>query len=115
MALQTFNWSPRNGPVGDIQFRTRSAQYGDGYEQVTGDGINSETQSWPLTFVGLNEDIRPILKFVREHGETRAFKWVNPLGELGLYRATQIKPTVMDFARMSLSVTFVTAFRAESS
>lgn len=113
MALETFNWSPRNGPTGDIKNRTRSAQYGDGYEQVTGDGINPETQSWPLTFVGMNSEIKPILKFVRSHGETRAFKWVNPLGELGLYRAIQIKPTQIDFARMSLSVTFVTAYRAE--
>lgn len=34
MALQTFTWSPRNGPVGDFKYRTSSVQYGDGYEAV---------------------------------------------------------------------------------
>lgn len=115
MALETFTWSPLNGPTADIQNRNRSAQYGDGYEQVVGDGINSESQSWPLTFTGLKTEIMPILAFVRAHAERRSFKWTNPLGELGLYRATQIKPTVIDFARMSLAVTFVTAYRAENS
>lgn len=115
MVLETFTWSPLNGPTADIQNRTRSAQYGDGYEQIVGDGINTEHQSWPLTFTGMKSEILPILAFVRAHRELRAFKWVNPLGELGLYRATQIKPTVIDFARMSLSVTFVTAYRAEST
>lgn len=113
MALQTFTWSPRNGPSADIQDRTRSVQYGDGYEQVTGDGINPETQSWPLTFTGLNADIKPILAFLRLHGERTSFKWTNPLGEVGLYRASQLKPTILDFARMTVTVTFVTAYRAE--
>lgn len=115
MVLETFTWSPLNGPTADIQYRNRSAQYGDGYEQIVGDGINSESQSWPLTFTGMKAEILPILAFIRAHGGRRSFKWVNPLGELGLYRATEIKPKVIDFARMSVSVTFVTAYRAENS
>ncbi|HBY9809075.1 TPA: phage tail protein [Klebsiella aerogenes] len=111
-ALETFDWSPLNGPTGDIKYATRSVQYGDGYDQVTGDGINPESQSWPLTFTGYKEDIMPILKFLRRHGEARSFIWVNPLGEMGLYRATQIKPQPLDFARMTVTVTFVTAYRA---
>lgn len=113
MALQTFTWSPRNGPTADIKYRTSSVQYGDGYEGVTGDGINPETQSWPLTFTGMNEDMKPVLSFLREHGEVKAFKWTNPLGELGLYRASLLKVTALDFARMTISVTFSTAYRAE--
>ena len=44
-ALETFDWSPLNGPTADIKYATRSVKYGDGYEQVTGDGINPESQS----------------------------------------------------------------------
>ena len=109
-ALETFDWSPLNGPAADIKYATRSVKYGDGYEQITGDGINPESQSWPLTFTDYREEVMPILQFLRRHGETSAFLWVNPLGELGLYRATQIKPQLLDFARMTVTVTFVTAY-----
>lgn len=111
--LETFSWFPLNGPTADINFRTTSVQYGDGYEQAAGEGINTESQSWPLTFTGFNEEILPILAFLRAHAGVRAFKWTNPLGELGLYRAKEIKPTILDFERMSITVTFSSAYRAE--
>lgn len=114
MALETFTWSPLNGPTADIQFRNTTVQYGDGYAQVSGDGINTESQSWPLTFKGYNAEMKPILAFLRSHAEARAFKWVNPLGEVGLYLSSQLKPTPLDFARMQITVTFVTAYRAEA-
>lgn len=113
MELETFIWSPQNGPTADIEFRTTTVQYGDGYEQVSGDGINTEYQSWPLTFKGYNDEIMPIVRFLRSHAEARAFKWTNPLGEMGLYRSTDMKVTPLDFARMQTTVTFVTAYRAE--
>lgn len=113
MALETFIWSPQNGPTADINFRNTSVQYGDGYEQVSGDGINTESQSWPLTFTGYRAEILPILAFLRAHAGSRAFKWTNPFGEVGLYRASELKPTIIDFARMSITVTFASAYRAE--
>lgn len=111
--LETFSWSPQNGPTADIEDRNTVVQYGDGYAQVAGDGINTESQKWPLTFTGMKEDILPILKFLRSHAGRRAFKWVNPLDELGLYRSSDLKVTPIDFARMSVTVTFVSAYRAE--
>ena len=113
MTLETFTWSPLNGPTADIKNRTTTVQYGDGYAQVSGDGINTETQSWPLTFKGYNAEMMPILTFLRARGEVQAFKWVNPLGETGLYRSSDLKVTPLDFARMQIAVTFVTAYRAE--
>lgn len=113
MALDTFTWSPLNGPTADIKNRNTTVQYGDGYAQVSGDGINTETQSWPLTFKGVNADMKPILTFLRAKGEAQAFKWTNPLGEVGLYLSSDLKVTPLDFARMQITVTFVTAYRAE--
>ncbi len=113
MALQTFTWSPLNGPQADFSYNTRTTQYGDGYAQTVDDGINPESQSWPLTFTATTVEILPIVKFLRAHGQSKTFKWTNPLGELGLYRATDLKITPLDFARMTVTVTFVTAYRAE--
>ncbi|NYA15764.1 phage tail protein [Serratia fonticola] len=110
--LKTFTWSPLVGATGDFTRRTRVAQFGDGYEQVTADGMNSEAQSWPLSFTDKWSDIKPIIDFLREHGEARAFQWRNPLGEIGLYRATKLKPTALGFGNWTVAVTFVTAYRA---
>ncbi|WP_426771020.1 hypothetical protein [Enterobacter cloacae complex sp. 379K3] len=61
----------------------------------------------------MNEDMKPVLKFLREHGEVKAFKWTNPLGELTSYRALQPKVTVLDFARMTIQLTFSTGISGE--
>lgn len=108
--IKTFIWSPLNGPTADLSYRTRSAQFGDGYEQVVSDGINSEKQVWPLTFTGKWDDMAPIIAFLREHKADRSFKWINPFSELGLYRASQLKPTALDFDTWTITVTFTTAY-----
>ncbi len=112
MAVKTFDWSPLNGPTGDVTRTVTEVGFGDGYDQVMDDGMNSERQSWPLTFTDKWAEIQPILVFLREHGEARAFKWVNPLGELGLYRAKQLNPQAMGFGNWTVTVTFVTAYQA---
>ncbi|WP_261370750.1 phage tail protein [Yersinia massiliensis] len=111
MAIKTFIWSPLNGPTSDISYRTRTAQFSDGYEQTVSDGVNSEKQVWPLTFMGQWGDMAPIVAFLREHKADRSFKWVNPLNELGLYRATQLKLTPLNFESWSITVTFTTAYK----
>lgn len=58
-------------------------------------------------------DIKPIMTFLRAHADSRAFQWTNPKGELGLYRSKLLKVTQIDFTRMSVTVTFVTAYKAE--
>ncbi|WP_038226044.1 phage tail protein, partial [Xenorhabdus bovienii] len=52
MKLEEFTYTPRVNPTGDITQRVRTVRFGDGYSQRSGDGINSNHQSWPLTFVG---------------------------------------------------------------
>ena len=66
MALETFNWSPRVNPSQDVTMRTREAQFGDGYTQTSGDGINPRSQSWDLTFIGIESYIK-----VNRHGFNR--------------------------------------------
>ncbi|MBA5234750.1 phage tail protein [Pectobacterium aroidearum] len=112
MVVKTFDWSPLNGPTGDITRTVTEVEFGDGYEQVMDNDMNSERQSWPLTFIDTWSQIQPIIAFLREHGEARAFKWVNPLGELGLYRAKQLKPQAMGFGKWTVTVTFVTFYRS---
>lgn len=90
MAIEIFTWSPRVNPQQTVNFRVRKAQFGDGYAQVSGDGINTRSQDWELSFVGTEDYIRPIKQFFDRHAGTRAFQWTPPLEEVGLYRCEHI-------------------------
>ena len=51
MAVETFSWCPKVASQVDTSFRTRKAQFGDGYTQVAGDGINPVTPQWSVSFM----------------------------------------------------------------
>lgn len=115
MTLETFTHLARVNPVGDHTFRVREVQFGDGYKQRVGDGLNSESQSWPLTFVGNWQRINEIRNFFRRHAGYKAFKWTSPSFELGLYTCKTYQVTAMGKnsrgePMYQLAATFETAF-----
>lgn len=67
MAIKTFNYPACINAAGDIRFRIRKAQFGDGYMQVSGDGINPITRSSDLTFIGKYSYITSIIAFLEDH------------------------------------------------
>ncbi|MEQ4901993.1 phage tail protein, partial [Proteus vulgaris] len=50
MKMETFTWCPRVNPTEDVSYNTRKAKFGDGYEQVSGNGLNSRSQKWSMEF-----------------------------------------------------------------
>lgn len=42
MAVETFTWCPMVEPTVTITQRVMKAQFGDGYSQAVGDGINNK-------------------------------------------------------------------------
>lgn len=110
MTYQTFAWCPRIDPEGTSSFRVLSAQFGDGYTQEAGDGINNEKQSWPLEFVGYEEQIKSIRDFLRAHGGFKPFKWTPPMGEEGLYVCREFRLRAMGGKAYTLSATFEQRF-----
>nr|WP_113865017.1 phage tail protein [Brenneria salicis]NMN90982.1 phage-related protein [Brenneria salicis ATCC 15712 = DSM 30166]RBP66474.1 phage-related protein [Brenneria salicis ATCC 15712 = DSM 30166]RLM32067.1 phage tail protein [Brenneria salicis ATCC 15712 = DSM 30166] len=114
--METFTFCPRVNPEGEFTQRTRAVQFGDGYTQRSGDGINSESQSWPLTFVGDNTFIQEIMAFLRRHNGYTAFQWVSPLSELGLYccpdgfNVTALGKNSRGVQMFQLTATFITAY-----
>ena len=89
----TFTFKPLVEPTGEGKFRTRKAQFGDGYAQVVADGLNNEVQTWPLSFAGKSKTVTPILGFLRAHAGSAAFYWTPPLGTQGLYRCARYSLT----------------------
>jgi phage-related protein len=104
--LEVFQWSPRRNPQAEVKFRVLRAQFGDGYEQVVGDGINNRTESWPLSFFGSESEIRPVKDFLDRHGASRAFLWTAPLGTQMSYRAGDYQLVAMGGGWYTISVTF---------
>lgn len=111
MALETFSWCPRINPQQEVNFRTRKAKFGDGYEQVSGDGLNPRSQSWTLNFTGDEAYISSIKAFLDRHQGTRAFLWKPPLEPLGLYRCDTYKPTPLGAKKYNLEATFTQAYK----
>lgn len=107
MTLETFRWQTQGTPQGIFNHRVRSVQFGDGYTQVSGDGINPETQSWPLSFTGTEKEMQPILAFVRGH-TIKSFIWTPPCGVAGLYRvkADSIRLTSVGGQVVTVEATF---------
>lgn len=111
MALETFTWrAAGSGVQGSVKLRTRSAQFGDGYQQVASDGINNRTRSWPLKFVGGANRIQEIQDFIDRHAGAKSFLWTPPLGRQGRFRIGEYTPAVEAGGVYSLSATFVESF-----
>lgn len=110
MEKETFSWSPRINPRGQVKLRTLEARFGDGYTQTAGDGINNKVQSWPLEFVGSEARIAEIVAFLDRHGGHRSFLWTPPLGVEGRYRATEYDAVAMGAGIFSLAVTLQQTF-----
>jgi phage-related protein len=111
MALDTFSWPTQGMPEGTYDQRVRTAQFGDGYKQVAGDGINPETQTWPLMFNGKEQEMLPILTFFRTH-TIKSFIWTPPYGEPGLYRVLpeSIRASPYGGRVMTVSASFEQAY-----
>lgn len=78
MAMETFTYRAINTPTATISARTLSVSFGDGYKQEVADGINTISESWPLTFQGSLAELAPVEAFFRRHGGWRAFLWSPP-------------------------------------
>lgn len=89
MAIETFAWriQAASQPTLKSKDNIRRVQFGDGYAQVSGNGINNETLSYEFSFSGDPDTALEIYKFLRRH-KTKAFSFKPPGGELGKVRTS---------------------------
>lgn len=73
--MKELTWRPQGGAEAQVSHRTLTAQFGDGYTQRAGDGINTRKEVWPLTFIGRKDEIQLIADFFDEHAGYKAFRW----------------------------------------
>ncbi|VGQ11689.1 hypothetical protein SB5439_04983 [Klebsiella variicola] len=103
--IETFSdkWCPRLNASAEVSYRTRKAQFSDGYAQVAGDGINPKQTNWSLDFVSDEAKTKLITAFLDKHSARKAFKWKTPLGDTQLFRCESYKVTAMGKTSVTLS------------
>lgn len=111
MTTETFRWKPVGQPAGTVTFRRHVAQFGDGYRQVVGDGINKKVQAWPVQFAGTREQMQEIVDFLDRHAGTRSFFWTPPMGVEGYYEVAEYSPSPMGGTAYTVSAKFQQVFR----
>jgi len=109
---EVFTWCPLIGATADAQFRVRKAQFGDGYAQRAGDGLNTRIKPWTVSFRGRESYIAPIRAFLDAHAGAAAFMWTPPGGVQGLYVCERYSESADFKDRFSITATFERAFHA---
>ncbi|WP_341767799.1 phage tail protein [Achromobacter spanius] len=108
---ERFTWKATGQPSGTVTFRRLTAQFGDGYRQVAGDGINNKVLSWPLTFAGTKRDMEAVAAFLDRHAGIASFLWTPPMGTEGYYEAPTYNINPLGGDVYSVSTTFQQVFR----
>ena len=86
MAVETYKWRSQLG-AGPVEYSQtiRAAQFGDGYEQIAENGINSIAIQVPMKYTGKDGEVNEIRAFLLAH-TVKAFIITPPGEEKGLYR-----------------------------
>lgn len=111
MATDTFSWATRIQASEQLTVSAVQAQFGDGYKQMAGKGINDAAESWSLSCNGEVTVMASVRAFLKNH-VVASFWWTNPWGEKKLYRvkADSINPKFINGGLVEITFTFEQAF-----
>ncbi|WP_243077749.1 phage tail protein [Pantoea sp. MQR6] len=111
MAIDTFIWCARTEASEQLNVSAIQAQFGDGYKQIAGKGINDAAESWSLSCNGKVSAMAPVREFLKAH-VTASFWWTNPWGEKKLYRvkSDSINPKFINGNFVEVAFTFEQSF-----
>lgn len=113
MAIEHFAWRIKASSQPTLKSKDTvcTAQFGDGYKQVSGAGLNDETLSYEFSFTGEPQTVRDIYAFLRHH-KTKSFSFTPPGGDLALWRveADSLQRVTKSKTVETVSATFEQAF-----
>lgn len=107
----TFTWLPSYTPKLTKKPRVLETQFGDGYSQRVGDGINTNPQTWSLNFSARDEtDATAILAFLDALGGVAYFSWTDPNGNTGNYICQEYGSSRTSPLLYEVTATFIQVF-----
>ncbi|MCO6550997.1 MAG: phage tail protein [Gilliamella sp.] len=111
MTIDVFKWKAMGNPKHTDSSNINEAGFGDGYVQLSSNGINNTSETWDLTYTGCINEIKEVRDFLNSH-IIKSFKWKNPYGEEKLYRVVNksIESEFVGGRVVSLSFKFIQAY-----
>lgn len=105
MDLQTFKWKVLVDSSGGKDFRVRKVQFGDGYEQVAGDGINNKKTTHNLRVIGNKVEMREVCDFLEAHSGYIPFIYKDPFDGEGVFLCDKYSfdPIASDLYKVSFT------------
>ena len=101
-----FIWAPLRDASTSAKPRVRKAQFGDGYEQRSKDGINNDLRPHSLKFRYRDSIINQIEKFLEDRGGVESFLYSHKKAPVKLYVCEEWNRTDIDFNTSEISATF---------
>ncbi|MCQ2992227.1 MULTISPECIES: phage tail protein [Pseudomonas syringae group] len=111
---ETFDFDVQVGASGDVKQRTWSNDFGDGYTQAGGVGINTKSQAWDVTVTGrygAGQKLQQVQDFLDRHEGFKSFLWTPPGSGQGRYTANGYKLATLGGGLHSLSTNFKQTFK----
>lgn len=114
--METFEYPVDNATSIEVALRALRTDFGDGYTQEAGDGINTRREAWRISAAGHWETdsgmpVREITEFIDRHGGYQAFQWMTPFGKLKLFKCRQgYSVSPQGAGNFSVSATFEEVF-----
>lgn len=108
--MATFTYDPIYSVNLTQSPRVRVAQFGDGYMQRSGDGINRQARTWSVKFSGTQSEIDVIDAFLTNEGGITSFDWTPPTGTSGKFLSQEWTVSAGDYNDWILSSTFNEVF-----
>lgn len=111
---EVFDYDVQLGADGDVSQRTWENEFGDGYVQSGGIGINTKSQVWNLTHTGsleAGDELPLVWAFLDRHEGYKSFFWTPPGGIQGYYKCTGYKPRPLGNDNFTLSFVFKQVYR----
>jgi len=109
--MATFSYEADNGAQNAAEPRVLRSQFGDGYEQRSGDGINIRPRAWTLTFSSRTAaEMSPIVAFLEARNGIESFDWTPPSGSAGKFVCRRWQHTIVRYGVQNLSATFEEVF-----
>lgn len=108
--MSTFTWAPAPGSSQSKAPRVKTAQFGDGYSQRAGDGINTIKRAWSVTFTRATADIDAIDAFLTARAGVESFDWTPPTGAAGKWICPEWGRDKIHSNVQAISTSFVEVF-----
>ena len=109
--MAVFTWRPIHGGSKTVTPKVRQVEFGDGYSQRVGDGINIIRPSYSLTFRGFSETINAIDQFLQSRAGVESFTWTPESGATAAqYLCKSWAVANESFGIKSLTATFERVF-----